>query len=77
MTAIANDITLKMSDKGWFVPSNIFAGSFLHAAAENIEQKSGKGTTYVPGSVIYQTKRNNAPLLTSEAIASDTRSELE
>ena len=26
-TAIANDIISKMSDEGWFVPSNIFAGS--------------------------------------------------
>ena len=32
-SAIANDIILKMSDEGWFVPSlNLFAGSFLHAA---------------------------------------------
>ena len=75
--AIANDIILKMSDEGWFVPSNIFAGSFLHAAADNTydneETKSGEGTTHVLGSVIYQAKRDNAPLVTSGVIASDTR----
>ena len=36
-TAIANDVMSKMYDEGWFVPSNIFAGSFLHAAADNID----------------------------------------
>ena len=76
-TAIANNIISKMSDEGWFVPSNIFVGSFLHAAADNIdineETKGGEGTTHVLGSVIYQAKRENAPLLTSEVIASDTR----
>ena len=33
---IANDIISKMSDEGWFVPSNIFGESFLHAEANNI-----------------------------------------
>ena len=46
-TAIANDIMSEMYDQGWFVPSNIFAGSFLHAAADNIditeETKKWKG----------------------------------
>ena len=65
-----------MSCEGWFVPSNIFAGSFLHAAADNIdineEAKSGERTTHVLGSVMYQAKRDNAPLLPSGVVASDT-----
>ena len=74
-TAIANDIISKMSE--WlFVPANIFAGSFLHAAADNIdineEIKSGEGTTHVLGSVICQAKSENAHLLTPGVIASDT-----
>ena len=40
---------------------DIFARSFLHAAADNIdineETKSGEGRTHVLGSVIYQAKR--------------------
>ena len=36
-------------------------------------QKSGEGTTHVIGSVIYQAKRDNSPLLTSGVISSDTR----
>ena len=67
-----------MSDEtSWFVPSNIFAGSFLPAAADNIdikeETQSGEGTAHVLGSVIYQAKRDNVPLFTSEFIASDRR----
>ena len=50
-----------MSGEGWFVPSNIFAGSFLRAASENIdineETNSGEGKAHVLGSVIYQAKR--------------------
>ena len=76
-TAVANDIISKMPDEGWFVPSNIFAGSFVHAVAANIdineEIKSGEGTTHVLGSVIYQAKRDNAPLTYIWVIASDTR----
>ena len=67
----------KMSDEGLFVPENTFAGSFLHAVANNIdineETKSGEGKTHVLGSVIYHAERETAHLLTSGIIASDTR----
>ena len=59
------------------LPSNVFVGLSLHAAADNIdineETKSGEGTALILGSVIYQAKRDNEPLLTSGVIANDAR----
>ena len=73
-TAVANDIISKISDERWFVHLNIFAGSFLHAVADNTdineETKRGEGTAHVLGSVIYQAI---LPLLKSGVTASDTR----
>ena len=58
-STIADNLASRRTE-GSFLPSNINWATFSHAAIDNIdineETKSGKGTTHVLGSIIYQEK---------------------
>ena len=58
-SAIASNLIADFAEDGEnYLPTNVFPGLFSHAAMNNIdmneETRSGKGTTHVFGSVIYQ-----------------------
>ena len=59
-SAIATHVMSSVSENVAFLPTNIFPGSFAHAAMDNIdineETRSGAGTTHVLGSFLYQEK---------------------
>ena len=62
-TAIATRVISSLAEEGdAFLPTNISPGFFSHCAADNIdineETRSGKGTTHVLGSVLYQEQEN-------------------
>lgn len=63
---VATQVMSKATDEGGhFLPSNIYPGTFSHAAMDNIdineETRSGKGTTHVLGSLIYQDQNTKLP----------------
>ena len=70
-TSLAVDYITKRSEEGIVLPSNIFPGSFIQAAADNIdfqeETIDGKLTTHATSLVLYQRclKENN--VLSSKA----------
>ena len=67
-SAIATKVSTNASELGkQFLPTNIIPGKFSHAAMDNIdineETRSGKGTTHVLGSLIYQEESNDKPIV--------------
>ena len=61
-SAIASNLMADLAENGEnYLPINISSGLLSHAAMDNIdineETRSGKGTTHVLGSVIYQGQR--------------------